>query len=74
MEILFETMHRLGMHETFIKWTKMLFGNARTFVNLNGSPSKKFKVERGGQAIPWHPTLDLFLIKGEALNHTLRRQ
>lgn len=36
--IWFETMSRLRMHEIFIKWIKMLFGNAWAYVYLSGNP------------------------------------
>ena len=39
-------MHRLGMHETFIKWTIIFLCNAWASVNLAGSGSNEFKVER----------------------------
>lgn len=48
-QFLFETMHRLGMHKTFIKWIKMFFGKALASMNLNGSPCKEFKVKRGAK-------------------------
>lgn len=40
---LFESMNRLGIHETFIKWTKMLFTNARASVSTNGSLEKNLE-------------------------------
>ena len=60
------------MHETFIKWTKMLFGNAWASVNLNGSMGKEFRGERGvRQGCPLAPYL--FLIVGEVVNHIIEK-
>lgn len=59
------------MHETFTKWTKMLFGNAWAPVNFNGSPCKEFKMDRGdGQECPLAAPY-FFLIIGEVLNHII---
>lgn len=70
--ILFETLSRLRMHEIFIKWTEMLFGNTWAYVYLNGNPCNEFKMERGvKQGRPLAPYN--FLIVGEVLNHIIRK-
>lgn len=62
----------MGIHETFIKWTKMLFKNARALVGLSGSIGKEFQIERGiRQGCPLAPYL--FLIVGEVLNHAFKK-
>jgi hypothetical protein len=62
----FFTMSKMGVSEEFIRWVKLLFGNASTKINLNGCPSGSFKVERGvRQGCPLAPYI--FLIVGEAL-------
>lgn len=69
---LFKSMSSLGIHESFIKWTKMLFNNARASVTLDGTPGKEFRVERGvRQGCPLAPYL--FLIVGETLNHIIKK-
>lgn len=68
---LFETMCRVGMHGTFIKWTKMLFVNAHALVNLNGSSIKEFRDEReirqGCSLTPY-----LFLMIEGVFNHIIK--
>ena len=56
----------MGVSDEFIRWIKLLFDYATTAVNLNGSPSRSFKVERGvRQGCPLAPYF--FLIVGETL-------
>ena len=51
---------------------KLLFGNATAAVNINGSPGRSFKVERGvRQGCPLAPYL--FLIVGEVLTHIIKK-
>lgn len=57
------------MHGTFIQGTKMLFGNAHAFINLNGSPCKEFTMERGGQAGGHIGTLCLLNKRGSPKSH-----
>ena len=65
-------MHIMGIDAKFIHWVKLLFGNVSASVNINGSPGRSFKVERGiRQGCPLAPYL--FLIVGEALTHTIKK-
>ena len=65
-------MRKMNIDDKFIKWVKLLFANASAAVNLNGSPSNNFKVERGvRQGRPLAPYL--FLIVGEALTHVIKK-
>ena len=62
----------MGIDAKFIHWVKLLFGNVSASVNINGSPGRSFKVERGiRQGCPLAPYL--FLIVGEALTHTIKK-
>lgn len=59
------------MHESFTKWTKMLFGNAWAYVNFNGIPCKEFKMDRGDmQGSPLASYF--FLLIMEVLNHIIK--
>jgi hypothetical protein len=65
-------MSKMGVSEEFIRWVKLLFGNASATVNLNGCPSGSFKVERGvRQGCPLAPYF--FLIVGEALTQLITK-
>ena len=69
---MFRTMHKMNISDKFIKWVRLLFKNTMAAVNLNGSPSRTFKVERGvRQGCPISPYL--FLIVGETLTHTIKK-
>ena len=37
----------MEINENFVGWIKFLFGNVSVAVKFNGSPCKKFKIERG---------------------------
>ena len=39
-------MQRLGIGEEFTRWVKLLFGNASTAINLNGSLGNSIKIKR----------------------------
>ena len=66
-------MRKLNISAPFIKWVKLLFVNATTTVNFNGSPNTNFKIEWGGfrQGCPLAPYP--FLIVGEALTHVIKK-
>lgn len=65
-------MHKMGIHTQYIGWVKLLFGNATAAVNINGSPGRSFKVERGvRQECPLAPYI--FLIVGEVLTHIIKK-
>ena len=65
-------MSKMGVSEEFIRWVKLLFNNATAAVNLNGCPSKSFKVERGvRQGCPLAPYI--FLVVGEALTQLITK-
>lgn len=44
---LFHTMKEMKISEMFIGWVKLLFGNAKVVVNLNGTMGEEFKIGRG---------------------------
>ena len=68
----FSTMSKMGMSEDFTRMVKILFYNATAMVNLNGSPTNSFKVEKGlRQGCPLPPYL--FLIVGEALTQLITK-
>lgn len=60
------------MNEKFIKWVKILFKNASTTTNVNGSMGNNFKLERGvRQGCPLASYI--FLIVEEVLIHNIKK-
>ena len=65
-------MHKMNVSAKFIKWVGLLFKNTSPSVNLNGSPSIAFKVERRvRQGCALAP--NLFLMVGEALTYIIKK-
>ena len=42
-EFFFSVIRKMNINKTFIKWVELLFVNASSSVNFNGSPGKYFQ-------------------------------
>lgn len=70
---LFSALSQLGLPDTFIQMTRLLFTNAAARVSVNGKVTNTFPIQQGvRQGCPLAPYL--FLIVGEILNHALKRE
>ena len=70
--VLFHAMRSMGIHEQFVGWVQLFFGNTTAVVNLNGNPGKEFKIENGvKQGCLLSPYI--FLIVGEVLTHLIKK-
>jgi exonuclease III len=73
LTFLFSALESLGFPELFLRMTRLLFHNAAARVSLNGKSTSAFPIQQGvRQGCPLAPYL--FLVVGEILNHTIKRE
>ena len=71
-DFLFRTLERFGFGEYFIKWIKILYSDARSFVKVNGFETFEFVTERGvRQGCPLSPLL--YVLAAETLSSSIRK-
>jgi len=66
-EFLYDMLHKMGFHYTWIKWVRGCMESATVSVLVNGSPTEEFKPSRGlRQGDPLAPFLFLMVVEGLA--------